>query len=128
MVGEVVPPKELEDDLALAPASGPSAEEIRRSLQTTEPVEIDDEEGLPEPSLQFSLRDMMLVTFLAALGFAVLRFCPPPMFAGAMGGIAILGLALLTIAKPEKAIFHLIWWTVLGVYIIASIIAVISKK
>lgn len=70
---------------------------------------------------------MMLITFLAAVGFAVLRLCPPAMFAGAMGGVAIVGLAVLSIAKPEKIIFHLVWWTILGIYIIASVIAVLTK-
>jgi hypothetical protein len=125
LVGEVVPEAELEDDLRLAPPIERSREEL--VLSVAEEDEADDDDGLPEPSQQFTLRDIMLLTFLAAVGFAVLRLCPPAMFAGTMGGVAILGLAVLSIAKPEKIIFHLVWWTILGIYIIASVIAVMTK-
>jgi len=129
LAGEIVPAAELSEELALAPASGASAAEIRHSQQAAEiaaSYEADEEVEQPEPSLQFSLREMMLITFLAAVGFGVQRFFPPAMFAGAMGGIAILGLAFLSFVKPEQAIFHLIWWTMLGVYVVASIIAIFS--
>lgn len=125
--GEIVPEVELIEDLQLAPPI-----ELVIDQPATLPAELDDEEEdaeerLPEPSQQFSLRDLMFITGLAAVGFGVLRLFPPAIFAGAMGGIAILGLAVLTIAKPERVIFHLIWWTVLGIYIISSVFAVIKK-
>jgi hypothetical protein len=128
-VGEVVPADELDEELSLAPPSGLSANERLAMLETAATDdELDDEdENLPDPSQQFTLRDMMLLTFIAAVGFAILRLFPPPVFAAAAGGFAILGLAALSVLKPQKLIFHLMWWTVLAVYIIASIIAVLTK-
>ena len=43
-------------------------------------------------------------------------------------GIAtMLGLVLLTMAKPEKMIYYLVWWTLLGIYVISSAIAVAGR-
>jgi hypothetical protein len=125
LAAEVIPEIELAEDLQLAPAVELVVDDTPELPAELE--EEDDEAGLAEPSQQFTLRDMMLLTLIAAVGFGVLRLFPPALFAGAMGGIAILGLAVLTIAKPERVIFHLIWWTILGIYIISSVFAVIKK-
>ncbi len=117
---------ELEEEIILAPVISRSVQLPTESLPS---AEFDDEQkdDLPEPSKQFTLRDMLLITFMAAAGFAVMRLSPPAAFAGTMGGLAILGLALLTIVKPQRAIFHLLWWTVLGIYIASSVIATMTK-
>jgi hypothetical protein len=125
LAGEIVPEVELAEDLQLSPPVELVVDEP--PVLPAELDEEDDDEGLAEPSQQFTLREMMLITLIAAVGFGVLRFFPPALFAGAMGGIAIVGLAVLTIAKPERVIFHLIWWTILGVYIISSVFAVIKR-
>lgn len=122
-MAQAVPAGELEEDLQLAPA----VELVVDKESLPAEIEVEEEEALPAPSQQFTLRDLMFITLLSAIGFGVLRLCPPALFAGAMGGIAILGLAMLTIAKPERVIFHLVWWTVLGIYIISSVIAVLGK-
>lgn len=123
---EIIAPRELEEEIILAPVVSRSPPFFAESLQS---AELDDEpiDDLPEPALQFSLRDMMLITFMAAAGFAVMRRSPPAAFAGTMGGLAILGMIILTIVKPQRAIFHLLWWTVLGIYIVSSIIAFLTK-
>jgi hypothetical protein len=127
-------PPEVDDeeaDLALLPPAGKSASELQKQAMleaaAQRAAEADDEEP-EESATQFSIKELMQVTAFAAVGFAIMRWFPADLLAGALGLAAIIGMGILTVAKPQKAFFYLAWWTLLAVYVIVSIVAVINKK
>jgi hypothetical protein len=126
-------PPEVDDepDLNLLPPAGHSASELHKqamleaAAERAAQAEDDEPEELPT---QFSIKELMQVTAFAAVGFAIMHWVPPDLLAGALGLASIVGMGILTVAKPQKAYFYLIWWTLLAVYVIVSIFAVINKK
>jgi hypothetical protein len=118
-------------DYVLAPAEGKSPDQIRAEVQAELKAKLGSfEETEPPDELvtQFSLRELMQIVFFCAIAFSVLRIVPSDLFAGLLGLATFGGLALLTITKPQKMIFYLGWWTLLGIYVISSVIAVITKN
>jgi hypothetical protein len=118
-------------DYVLAPDVGKSSDQIRAEVQADLKSKLGpfkEERPQDELSTQFSLRELMQIVFFCAIAFSVLRIVPSDLFAGLLGLATFGGLALLTITKPQKMIFYLAWWTLLGIYVISSVIAVISKQ
>lgn len=120
------------DDLRLAPPEGKSLAELRQDILNDD-IKAEDDEEFGEDAehevrpFQFRLGDLMLITTVAAVGFAMMNILPLDIYAGTMGALAIVGLAALSLLQPEHAMPHLLWWTLLATYIITSIVAVITK-
>ncbi len=121
---------EATPDYVLAPPEGKSVVQSRVQVEAELKAQLgsfDEEAPDDEMVFQFSLRDLMQIVFFCAVAFAVLRLVPTDLFAGVLGLATFGGLALLTIAKPQNMIFYLAWWSLLSVYVISSVIAVINK-
>ena len=71
----------------------------------------------------YSIRDVFALTLVAAVLFAVSRFLDPEVFAGALGIMALLGLVVLSVLKPQKSILHVGWWVLLSLYLLSAIVA-----
>jgi membrane protein implicated in regulation of membrane protease activity len=78
-----------------------------------------------EESLAFSIRDVFLLTGLAAVVLSVSRFVTPDVFAGTLGLATFLGLIFLAVVKPQNSIFQVGWWVMLALYLMVAIVAMV---
>ncbi len=134
VVGDGAAPADDEsnENLELRAPEGKSLLESRREVEAELKSHLSQESDEPAPtedwSAQFTLKEMMQLVLCCGVAFAVLRLVPTDMFAGVLGLATFASLAVLTIAKPQKMFFYLAWWTLLGVYVIASVIAIANKR
>jgi hypothetical protein len=94
--------------------------------------------GSPEPCLgeeqrranpfQFSLGELLMVLVLSAVALGSLQLLPPEEAAGLAGLVALVSLVvLLLVPRPWPGLF-LAWWTVLAVYVVTAVVAVLRAR
>jgi hypothetical protein len=74
---------------------------------------------------RFTVSEMLLVTAVAAVALAVTRWFPPSLAAFVLGVATICGLALLNGRSVNSRFGYLVWWTMLLVYGLISLVAIV---
>jgi hypothetical protein len=112
--------------LRLLPPECKSAEQLRAEM---EPPPIEEQPAAPSKP-QFTLRDVLVVTALASAVFAVLRmisdYLSVQRFAGVVGLATCAYLAVMLLARTQEAVVQWGWWVLLGLYLGAALVALIS--
>ena len=113
-------------DIPLAPPTGPSADQIRVQLESPDWEPKDDKEEEERIEFKFTLKQLMLVMLVACISFSGLQFMSPAAYAGVAGMMALIGFVVLALGGPATPAVYVCWIAILGVYMIASIIAGIA--
>ena len=116
---------ETTGDIPIGPPEGPSADQVRVQLESPD-WEKDDSEEQERLEFQFTLKQLMLVMLVACISFSALQFMSPSAYAGVAGMMALLGMVVLALGGPATPAVYVCWLAVLGVYLIASMIAAIA--
>ncbi len=111
------------------PEQGQGSPELRVAslLLESKPPE---EKPSPRPRLQFSLGELMLLTFITALMLSVATSGPGgtlqklESLAGLMGLGLLAGIVVMGVFHPQSAAAIRLWWAVLVLYLVACAAAV----
>lgn len=95
---------------------------IRESFLTVGVVR--DEPADASQKYQFSLRDILIVNTVVAVLLALTQLFAPGLLAGTMGIATLIAAFLLAVYQPENRRVELAWWCMLGIYVIACVIAI----
>jgi hypothetical protein len=86
--------------------------------------------GLPDPwnapqpeNRQFSLLGLFALMGVVCVALAPARYVPPTVFAGILGGVAVLMMAAVSCLRLSGAIVSLAWWCILLLYVMAAVVA-----
>jgi hypothetical protein len=82
-----------------------------------EPVVV-DESDLGDR--QFTVAGLLMLTTLAAVLLAPMNVLPRSIYAGLLGGVAVVLMTLQSILKSRMLLLRLGWWVVLGVYLVTA--------
>ncbi len=78
----------------------------------------------PQPEdRQFSLLGLFGLVGVVCIALAPARYVPPTVFAGIVGGVAVLMMAVVSRRRLSGAIVYLAWWCILVLYVLAAVIA-----
>jgi hypothetical protein len=80
----------------------------------------------PEDPTRFTLTGLFALVTVASLVFACGRWLPRGLFAGVSGLAAMLSLVMAKWFRRGGAVFHLAWWMLFGIYLFASIMAMMG--
>lgn len=108
--GEAAPPHRFE---VLVPASRPPIERA----SDARPIA-----GLDDPR-RYTLRNLLLVLTSASFVLAAGIRMPRPLFAGVLGGAALVTAFAAGRLKRTGATLELAWWTLLVIYLLSSAFA-----
>jgi hypothetical protein len=108
-----------------APEPGQGSPELRVAslLLDAKPPE---EKPPPEPRFQFSLGELFLLTFVAALLLSTVSAVPGgtveklATLAGLMGLGLVAGMAVMGLLELESAVVVHLWWAILVLYVVVS--------
>lgn len=95
--------------------------------RTAEPLPAEQLAGAADAdrdTWQVSLVGLLWLVTLAGVLFAAWPLLEPAVYAGAMGGVVLLGLAVHTWLRIEAAWWQAAWWLLLAIYLAASGLAV----
>ena len=110
----------------MAPSAAASGEssltrlEARPALTAAPPQEEAEVDG------RFSLRELLFLVTLVAIGLSGMHWLPLRLYAGMSGLAALIGLVILSVLRPSRLVAHLAWWSVLGIYVLSAFAAVRS--
>lgn len=113
-----------EEDLVILPPEGPSREEIEYSLSPL--PEYVPPPKPPSARPQFSLADVMMVTFAVAAGLAGGSWMPSDVFAAVLGLITLIGLLVVHLHPPETHAAKLVWAALVIAYVMAVFAALLK--
>jgi len=123
--------EEIDDGYQVAAGEPPPLPQ-RRDLPSIEEMELqltpepEPEWSIDRKDLQISLKEVMGLTALACVLLGIGRWIPLPVFAGVLGLMALVSLAVASFTEIDSRIVRLVWWTLMAVYLIASIAAVFA--
>lgn len=119
--------EKVDDDGAtydLRPVEGKSAEQIQTEHATQRIYEIHSDEEQPKrEKFRFSLGELFAVTTFACLALSAASWFPLPIFASVSGVFTLLVMFVFSLYPPQTRVMHLAWWTLLGTYLVATVVA-----
>jgi hypothetical protein len=74
---------------------------------------------------RFTISELMLIMAVAAVALTVTRWFPPSIAAFLLGVATFCGLALLNSRSVNSRLGYLVWWTMLLVYGLFSLVAIV---
>ncbi len=72
---------------------------------------------------QFSIAGLLALMTVVCVALAPARYVRPSVFAGIIGAVAVLTMAVISRLRLPSAIAYLAWWCLLVLYVIAAIVA-----
>ena len=77
---------------------------------------------------QFTIADLFKLTTATAVLLAIMKIMAGYwQYAAGLAGIgALVCLIIITVAEPERRIVQVIWWTMLALYVLASLAAFVT--
>ncbi len=118
-------PKPLDDEHPVVPPE-PERAEYRSLYGPVDPDEFPDIKPAEKEPFQFSLAELLLLTALASILLGILG-CFPHQYAAGLAGLgALVSMLVLSILKPNRAIIHVGWWVVFGIYLVSCLRAMIA--
>ena len=129
--GPLPPAEDAEEDIyGVIPPDTPAAAVRAHKLIIPEIVSEEEEKAIVKgpkrpknDKLQFTIRDMLLLTTAVAVCLSILTTIKWAwaFVAGLTGAGAFIGLIVLTVFEPENPRVRFAWWCVLGLYLLACI-------
>ncbi|NLE37154.1 MAG: hypothetical protein GX621_03925 [Pirellulaceae bacterium] len=91
-------------------------------------ADFDDPAHSDEPPFQFTIRDLLILTTVAAicLSIGVTLQLAWSVVAGVAGVAVLVALAILSIYEPKSPVVRLAWWFVLTIYLLTCLTAVVQ--
>ncbi|MCE9547725.1 MAG: hypothetical protein K8T25_19820 [Planctomycetia bacterium] len=80
----------------------------------------------PAEPFHFSLAELLALVTMAAVLLAVLRLTGPAAFAAVSGVLAFVSLVAISMLKPDRAIIHVAWWTIVLIYLLSAAAAILQ--
>jgi hypothetical protein len=78
----------------------------------------------PQPEdRQFSVLGLLALVAVICMALAPGRYLPPTVFAGLLGGVAVVAMTVISWLRPSGAIAYLACWCIMVLYFIAVVVA-----
>ena len=113
-----------DEEFVVLPPEGPSREEIEYSFFPM-PEYVPPPKS-PSSRPQFSLADVMMITFAVAAGLAGGSWMPSDVFAAVLGLITLIGLLVVHLHPPETHAAKLVWAALVIAYVMAVFAALLK--
>jgi len=99
---------------------------VRRQVERELAAARDAKIASPEDPTRFTLTGLFTLITIASLVFACGRWLPRGLFAGVSGAAAMVSLVMAKWFRRGGAVFHLAWWMLFGIYLLASLLAMLG--
>ena len=123
------PSGKAQDELELEPVAAESSDRILQRLEAAEhePEEVEDP-AEPGGEKSFTLQQLLALVLVVSVLLAMLRLLSPPLAAGVVGLIVLVGMVLMSLHDSYPAIVQLLWWLLLVLYLAMSVMAVLMQS
>lgn len=111
-------------DFELEPVDARSRAEIELFLRP--PVLVSTEPVPVEHKRTYTLAQMLVVTTCIGFGLGAIRLLGPASAAGISGVLVLLGLVAFSVTRSASRVVFVLWSMLLGLYILASVIAIVA--